>query len=224
MSDGAYTPPPDPHPVRLAGTLGVAGLLSGLLLVFAYELTLPRIEANRAAAVRRAVLQVVPGSTTMQKLVWHGDSLVVADGSEKPDTPVVYAAYDDSGTFKGYAIPGQGAGFQDTIAVLFGFDPKTRHIIGLRVLESRETPGLGDKIDKDPSFRQNFDDLAAEPKVVAVKHGTKSHPNEIDAITGATISSKAVVRIVNEADEQWLPRLPKAGEEPPPPPRAEGPR
>jgi electron transport complex protein RnfG len=214
MSDAAFTPPPEPHPVRLAGTLGLAGLLSGLLLVFAYEATLPMIEQNRAEAVRRAVFEVVPGSSAMQKLVWQGDALVVADGTEAKDAQVVYAAYDERAEFRGYAIPGAGAGFQDTIALIFGYDPGRERIVGIRVLESRETPGLGDKIDKT-IFRSEFEALAVEPKVVAVKAGTATQDNEVDAITGATISSKAVVRIVNDANAQWLERLPAPGAEPP---------
>jgi len=76
-----------------------------------------------------------------------------------------------------------------------------------RILESRETPGLGDKIYKDADFVANFRSLSVEPEILAVKKGTKSAANEVDAITGATISSKAVVRIINEGNAKWLPRL-----------------
>jgi electron transport complex protein RnfG len=78
----------------------------------------------------------------------------------------------------------------------------------MAVLESRETPGLGDKIYKDADFVASFDGLAVDPEIRAVKKGKKAASNEIDAITGATISSKAVVRIMNEANARWLERLP----------------
>ena len=78
----------------------------------------------------------------------------------------------------------------------------------MQVLESRETPGLGDKIRKDHSFLDSFHDLAISPKVVAVKTGRK-HDNEVAASSGATISSVAVVRIINEANARWIDRLPK---------------
>ena len=87
MTEHAFVAAPEVGPVRLAGTLGVAGFLSGLLLVLAYEATLPRIERNRAEALSRAVLEVVPGSTAMQKLRWDGTALAVADGTEAKDTP-----------------------------------------------------------------------------------------------------------------------------------------
>ncbi|MBK8975596.1 MAG: FMN-binding protein [Planctomycetes bacterium] len=214
MSDALLPVVPEPNPVRLAGTLALAGLLSGLALAFAYDTTLPRIEQNRREALRRAVFEVVPGATAMQKLAWRGGALVVVAEDERVDS-AIYAAYGPDGAFLGYAIPAKGAGFQDTIDLIFGFDPRARRIVGMRVLESRETPGLGDKIFKDPKFIENFDALAVEPEVKVVKHGTKHAANEVDGITGATISSKSVVRIISDANAIWLGRLFEPGSEPP---------
>jgi electron transport complex protein RnfG len=85
----------------------------------------------------------------------------------------------------------------------------------MAILESRETPGLGDKIYKDAAFVANFDSLSIDPEIVTVKKGRKSAPNEVDAITGATISSKAVARIIQQGNLRWAPRL----ESHPPAPR-----
>lgn len=190
---------------RLVATLAAAGLLSGLAIVGAYEVTLPIIEANDARALQRAVLHVVPGSERMQGLVVENGTTHVAGPDE---TAQVYAAYDGGGAFLGYAIPAEGAGFQDTIKLIYGYDPARKAIIGMEVLESRETPGLGDKILKDHAFKANFDALSVDPGVVCVKHGTKTAPNQVDAITGATISSKSVTRIIAGANERWLGVLP----------------
>lgn len=201
--------------LRLVFTLTVAGLLSGLLIVSAYELTLPRIEANQAAALRKAVFEVLPGTKQMQQLIWKDGHLVVAGPSQKAPQPgsSVYGGYDQTGKFLGYAIPAAGPGFQDTIQLIFGFDPARRRIVGMEVLESRETPGLGSRIANDPHFHSQFINLAVEPEVVLVKgHGDK--PNDVDAITGATISSTAVVKIINNADASWLSKLPSAGTAP----------
>lgn len=203
-----------PSGVRLAATLGVAGLLSGFFLSLAFQVTTPIIAANRVRELREGVLRVVPGSTHVQKLAFRNDALVPIAEDEKTADPVVYGAYDDDGTFRGYGIVNSGAGFQDEIVLLFGLDPVNRHIVGMQILQSRETPGLGDKIFKDPKFGANFHDLAVEPTVTVVKTG-KTHPNEVDAITGATISSKAVVKIINEANTFWLSKLPEPGQEPP---------
>ena len=111
-------------------------------------------------------------------------------------------------------MPAAGPGFQDTIAILYGYKPAETLVVGMEVLESRETPGLGDKIYKDAEWVGAFSALSIDPEIVAVKNGTRSDANEIDAITGATISSKAVVRIINEAHTAWSGKLPAPGSEP----------
>lgn len=193
--------------IRLVLTLAIAGMISGFALAGAYQITKPRIEANKARALREAVFQVVPGSSVMQKLVVRDGELVVLGGDERTDEPVVYGAYDDAGMFVGYALENDGAGFQDQIELLYGYDPVKKRVVGMRVLASRETPGLGDKIFKDKGFVANFDELAVEPAIAVVKDGRDAE-NEVDAITGATISSKAVVKIINESNAFWLEQLP----------------
>ena len=212
MSDTPVFTTPAPNNARLILTLGLAGLFSGLLIVGAYEITLGPITANREAALKKAVLEVLPGATSMQPLVWDGETLEPMAASTTGES-VIYAGYDSVGSFAGYAIPGSGAGFQDNIALIFGFEPVRRRIVGLQILESRETPGLGDKIFKDQAWLDAFRDLAVDPAVEVVKDGAKE-AYQIDAITGATISSKAVAKIVNASDDVWLPRLPAPGSEP----------
>ena len=199
--------------LRLVLTLAISGLISGVAIIGIYESTLPTITANKALELREAVFKVLPGVSRMQQLVWRSGELVATEQLQK-DEQAVYGGYDDSGDFVGYAIPGAGPGFQDTIGLLYGFTPDEDLVLGMEVLESRETPGLGDKIYKDEDFVGSFRALSIEPEIVAVKKGTSSAPNEIDAITGATISSKAVVRIINETHREWVSRLPPPGTEP----------
>jgi electron transport complex protein RnfG len=194
----------DPSPVKLILTLGVAGLLSGLAIVGIYEATLPTITAYKAKVLREAVFKVLPGTTRIEKL-HYTDGCLQASTSEQDDS--IYAGYDSKEVLVGYAITGEGPGFQDIIGLLYGYLPDKRVIVGMEVLESRETPGLGDKIYKDADFIANFLELAIDPTIVMVKKGRKSAPNEVDAISGATISSKAVVRIINESNEKWLEKL-----------------
>jgi len=196
-----------PEGARLVLALSLAGLVSGLAIVGAYRATLPAIRANQAAALRRAVFEVLPGAERMERLEWRDGALVTAeDGAAAGAAPAVYAGYGAGGERVGYAVPAEGAGFQDTIRLLFGYRPERRRIVGLAILESRETPGLGDRIYKDPEFVAAFSDLAVEPQVELVKGGGEG-PNQVDAITGATISSRAVVDIVNAAGGEWWERL-----------------
>jgi electron transport complex protein RnfG len=199
--------------IRLVVTLAVAGLISGVAIIGIYEATLPTITINKARELREAVFKVVPGVTQMQKLVYRNGELIPSTETKRDEQPV-YGGYDADGGFIGYAIPGAGPGFQDTIGLLYGYKPDRQLVTGMEVLESRETPGLGDKIYKDTDFVASFKELMIEPEIVAVKKGKKSRPNEIDAITGATISSKAVVRIINETHVVWAARLPRPGSEP----------
>jgi electron transport complex protein RnfG len=193
---------------RMIATLGVAGMLSGGLLVGAYLVTAPRIERNRAEALERAIYDVLPGAESNQPFVIRNDALVPFDGKGLPKKEAaVYAGFDAQGGFVGFAIPSEGSGFQDIIKLIYGYVPSAKRIIGMQVLESRETPGLGDKIMKDDKFLAQFGDLAVAPDIVATKKG-KTQPHEIDAISGATISSKAVVKIINAGNAQWLSRLP----------------
>ena len=195
--------------IRLAGTLAIAGLLSGLALAGIYQATLPRIERNQAEALRKAVFRVLPGTTKIRTLVLKEGKLVPYTGPEgkKPKGEALYQGLDSAGKLVGTAIPAEGPGFADTIYLLYGFNSEKKIIVGMEVLSSRETPGLGDKIGLDPHFLANFKALEVEPPILAVKPGKKTQPNQVDTISGATISSKAVVKILNGSVERWLPTL-----------------
>lgn len=197
---------PEPSSVRLALSLAFAGFISGLAIISVFEATLPTITENKARELRAAVFKVLPGVQRMETLQFADGKLSVRI-AEGADDDTVYAGYDSQDVLVGYAIAGEGPGFQDTIKVLYGYMPEQRKVVGMEILDSRETPGLGDKIFKDLEFVANFDDLSVDPEIKAVKKGSKSAANEVDSITGATISSKAVVRIINEARDRWDGRL-----------------
>ncbi len=204
----------EPSALRLILTLTIAGLISGIAIVGIYEATLPTITANKAKELREAVFKVLPGVTQLRKFVYRDGNLHLST-EVKPTAPAIYGGYDQQGNFQGFAIPADGSGFQDTIRILYGYKPSQNSIVGMEVLESRETPGLGDKIYKDKDFHNNFLKLAVEPEIITVKKGAKHTSNEVEAITGATISSRAVVSILNTSMKQWLPRFPQPGSEPP---------
>ena len=198
------------------------GAVCGLLIVTAYQITLPRIERNKAEALERAILQVLPGAATSRTFAWvDGQRFEPLAGPARGE-PVVHAGFDAAGALVGVAIEGVGMGYQDSIRLLFGYAPATEKVIGLQVLESKETPGLGDKILVDPTFLANFAqlDVAMAPSgdtlanpVRAVKHGEKREEWEVDGITGATISSRAVADIVTKSATVWLPRIRANGAE-----------
>ena len=199
---------PEAGPLRMMGTLGLAGMCSGLAIVGIFLVTAPRIERNRAEALEAAIYRVLEGARSRVAYVLRGADLVPFESPDDglPKEEAVYAGYDDTGALLGFAIPAEGAGFQDTIKLIYGFDASARRVVGMEVLESRETPGLGDKIIKDTDFVGNFRNLAVDPTVVVVKAGRTSD-NEVDAISGATISSQAVVKIINTSNGRWMDRV-----------------
>jgi H+/Na+-translocating ferredoxin:NAD+ oxidoreductase subunit G len=203
--------PKEPSSGRLIATLGIAGFFSGIILVGAYIFTLPMIQANKARALEAAIYKVLPGSKSYETLVLKDGALELfkKDEASKKDAPPnsIFAGYDSTGALVGIAVPAEEPGFQDIIAGIYGYNPSAKTIVGFEVLDSKETPGLGDKIIKDMAFKTNFEALSVEPEIVTVKNGEKKNPNEVEAITGATISSKAVVRLLQKSIGEWKPAI-----------------
>lgn len=211
-SDAATAQPS--NSVHMIAVLGGVAMLSGFLLVTAYQLTLPRILHNRRVALEKAVFHVLPGAESRATFVVDADGVTRVESEESDADNKVYAGYDADGALVGIAIEAAGQGYQDTVRVLFGYSPARDCIIGYRLLESKETPGLGDRIGKDPSFLANFDQLDTQLNaegtglihaIATVKHGAKSDPWQIDGVTGATISSKAVGAMLNRRCNEILP-------------------
>ena len=181
------------------------GIFCALLIVSVVLWTLPMIEHNRAAALERAVLQVLPGAS---RFVRHD---IARNAIER----VVYVAFTAQGDLAGIALDAQAMGYQDTVRILYGYNPAIEAVVGMQVLETRETPGLGDRIETDPVFTANFDALdvrlgsdgdLANP-IELVKPGQKTQAWQIDSISGATISSAAVAHMLQESTSQWIPEL-----------------
>jgi len=193
----------EPSSFRLIATLGVAGFLSGLILVSIYLVTKPIIAKNKAEALKAAIFEVLPGTATFKTLVPEGDGLREVAEGEKVEVEAVYLGFDAEGTMTGFAISGAETGYADVIEGLLSYNPTDTIIIGFKVLDSKETPGLGDKIFKDADFQTNFTALKVTPEIIPVKKGEKKSENEVEAITGATISSKAVVRLLNGSIKKW---------------------
>lgn len=192
--------------LRLMLTMGAAGAIAGLLVVLVYARTTPVILAHRMAAIDVAIYEVLPGIDRYATLYLR-DGALTADapaGDGKHEAERVYAGLDESGQLIGFAIPAKEPGFQDPIEILFGFNPRANRTLGLVILSSRETPGLGDKI-QDDTWRAQFKGAGAP--VNATKRGATPQ-GEVLMITGATISSRSVVSAINKGIERWRPLLP----------------
>lgn len=211
-------------PFVMIRALGLIAAICGLIIVTAYQSTFNAVQQNKRLAVERAVFKVIPAATTMVEYWALSDgSLKKVDAGEtaaggQETTATVgavrfFAGYDAQDKLAGIAAEGGAKGYADTVRILFAWDPLTQAVSGFGVVSSRETPGIGDKITKDKGFLANFplDAKAGEGalahEIRAVKNGSKSNPWEIDAIAGATITSRAVARAINDTAQKLVPRI-----------------
>ena len=202
--------------MKMLLTMVGLGLLCALLIVVTFEVTLPQIEKNKAEALEKAIFKVLPGIVKKKTFQLDANNNFIEADSENKKEQIVYAGYDENNTLVGVAVQASGLGFADVLRVLYGYNPDNQTIVGFYVLESKETPGLGDKIEKDPAFLENFkaldvslldDQSKLKNKVIPVKHGTKENAWEVDGITGATISSRAIGNIIGASTEDWIPLI-----------------
>jgi electron transport complex protein RnfG len=201
---------------RMIRTLMGIAMLSGFLVVLTYQLTKPIIAENQRRAIEAAVFQVIPGAVERRDFIVNDQGVNPVNPEQSVAGTTIYAGYDANGQLLGIATNAAAQGYADLVHLLYGYDPACQCIRGIKVLKLAETPGLGDKIITDADFVANFDQLdvslnadssALANEIVTVKHGSKRNPWEIDAISGATISSKAVGNALNQSAQQVLPKV-----------------
>ncbi len=153
-----------------------------------------RIRENQNKALNEAISEVVPDLASTEEISIDGQR--------------VFKCLDAGGALTGWAVQASGNGFVDKITLVVGFNAAADTISGLKVIDQVETPGLGNKI-KEPQWDHQYVGLKADPsrKLEVVKRKRVEGANEIQAITGATWSSRFVTDIVNNVIENVLPKL-----------------
>ncbi len=200
------------------------GAFCALLSVTVFTATAGRIADNKARFLGNAIAQVLPAVQSTVEVVLDANRKLVA-ATESANLPV-FLGYGEEGELVGAIITAQGMGYADNITVLYSYSFDLKAIVGHKVLESKETPGLGDKVELEPHFLANFEALDARLNddgtalanaIVTVKEGEKNQPWQVDGITGATITSEAIGSILNQASSFWLPVLERDAREFQPP-------
>jgi len=169
--------------LHMLATLCIIGIISGGLLSQINEWAEPKIAEHRKAATEKAIFEVQPEAKSYKTI-------------EAEDLEY-YQVFDADSNLYGYALPYEGNGFQGKIRLMIGMDCEFNELTGLKILEQVETPGLGTRVTES-NFTDQFKGLKSLPQIDWVKGVAPSKDNEIQAITGATISSKSVVFIMNE--------------------------
>jgi len=186
---------------RMIVVLTTVGLISGSLLALVGMLTKDRIAFNREQEINAAILEVVPGAQASTTLY-------------EDENITIYGGKTSAGELVGYAVYTSGTGFQDVISLMFGTDMLVSQVNSLSVLEQKETPGLGAKITDQDVFLKFWENRDARDALLLHKPAADTlaelAANEVNTITGATISSVKVLEIVNLALEK-LKQIKQAG-------------
>ena len=188
--------------VKDAIVLTAITLVSGLLLGGVYGLTKQRIyEANMASTIE-SYHKVMDAESydeesmtdALEKAKTDG---TVSAGNGGAELLSAVAAKDAGGEAIGYIVKGQAAGYGGNVIVVVGVTPDLK-VSGISFPETLpETAGLGQKAT-EPEFYKQF---AGKGTKLSVKKGGGAGENEIDAISGATITSTAVTNTVNAATQ-----------------------
>jgi Na+-translocating ferredoxin:NAD+ oxidoreductase subunit G len=173
--------------IKPAIILCIIGLFTTGLLSFTYELTREQRDYQEKAAANANRLALYPDAADF--------SLIEPESEDSwPDgIQEVNRAQDADGDLMGYLIVSSRKGYGGIVPVMVAIDP-SGIIVGVRVLFNDETPGLGKNIEK-PGFLGQFIDHPADTPFSIDGDSTST----IDAVSGATISSRAVTDAINKA-------------------------
>jgi len=169
--------------LKMVCILTLFACVSGGVLSLVFLFSSPLIEANMLEEQRNSIYLVVPGVEKYEE--------------RSQDGVQYFECLDASGALAGYALPAEGNGYQGVIKLMIGLTPDLGQITGIKVLEQVETPGLGGRIGED-EFQKQFGGVKTAPEIGFVKNRKPDKDTDIQAITGATISSRSVVAIINK--------------------------
>jgi len=172
--------------LKITSVLTSVCVICAFFLSFVYNAASEKIELNAKKAINDAIITLAPSAVTINE---------TAIGNS-----VIYKLLDKKNIFIGYAFIAQGQGYQGKIIILAVTDSAFKAIQGIEIIESVETPGLGAKINES-SFKGQFKNLNSAEKFKCVQSASENH-SQIQAITGATVSSRAVVNILNTRIEE----------------------
>ena len=170
---------------RMIIVLTVVMVLAGLILAVANAFFQPQIQANNRKALETSLTAIFPNAKAAKFTTLPTKKMKI------------YKSTDSDGTLLGYAVGVDTQGYGGTISLLVGLAPNLKTIKGMEVVGDSETPGMGARI-ADKWFRKQFAGLNPVDTISYVKNATPiPAKNQIEAISGATISTNAVVSGLN---------------------------
>ena len=185
----------------------VASFCFGLLIAVTSAALSPRIRQNEINKRNRMVTVLLPEA---KDFILLDEQIEIQSLQGKKENVEIYKAVSGTNECVGWSFEAVGSGFADKIKLVIALDKNFEKIAGFDVLLSNETPGFGDQIKYD-YYRDQFKGApAGELKLVTIGERSKID-SEIVAISGATISSEAVVEIVNNSVTKIKEQMRKKG-------------
>lgn len=182
--------------IRLAGVLLLVCAIAATLLGYTNEITYDKIQEQLVKASDEARKAVIPDADEFQQL--DDSTLSVIKANEKFNLVTEVFAAKIGGNIVGYAVKVAPKGYGGAVEVVVGVTTDGT-VQGIKVGNNNETPGLG-KNAATPKFQEQFNGKIWGNTINVIKSGTPKD-NEIAAISGATITSRAVTAGVNQALE-----------------------
>jgi electron transport complex protein RnfG len=169
--------------------------LFGLMIAVADVAWSAKIEQNKIAKMNNLMKGLISDANAFEVVI--KDANMPSDKGQTVKTNI-YKALDEKGETLGFAFIATGTGFADKIELVIAVDVNCGKFLGFQVLSANETPGFGDRMKND-SFHSQFRGAPAE-ELSLIKIGDASKiDSEIVAISGATVTSTAVINIFNRS-------------------------
>lgn len=175
-----------PLSIQMILVLVTISALSGMILAVVWQNSKEKIALNQQKELENALFSINPA--------------VKRYTSQNVPSGKIYDCYDDQKTLINRFFIGTQNGFQGAIKLGISVNPAWTSVDGIRILDQTETPGLGSKITEN-AFLDKFDEIQLNtdyPYIHCQKTRADKSRGQVQAITGATISSKAVVKIIND--------------------------
>lgn len=171
----------------------------GILAAF-YQFTLERVELYREMNYQKSIIGLFSLPQDNVKKIYESNF------TQLEKSGLIYYEAKNEGNVRGYVFDISGSGLWGTINALVAVTPDFKNIIGIDILSQNETPGLGGRITEN-WFKNQFrgKSLIQKGKINRFKliaEDEKTKSNEINQITGATSSSKAMVDIIYKEMER----------------------
>ena len=186
------------HYIEQSWLLIVSSFFFGLLLALTNTAWSGKIEQNRIDKLNRLMKSLIADANNFELVIKDAQ---VELGKGKIAKTDVYQAFASDGKDAGFCFRAEGMGFADKIELVVAVDAAFEKIKGYNVLATSETPGFGDKISQS-FYSDQYKGAPVGLLSLSKKGDDKKIDDEIIAISGATVSSTAVLNIFNKYLEQ----------------------